>query len=234
MRQRHMPSILTEQCLDADFLWSQILCSPSDCLGRAALFLDRDGAVVHEVNYLHRAQDVRLIAGAADVIRAANRAGIPVVLTTNQAGIGRSYYAWEHFVEVQDRLIADLAENEARIDAVFACAHHSDARAPYLHPDHPARKPNPGMMFMARDRLGIALDRSWIVGDRAIDIRAGRNAGLAGGTHVRTGHGARANERETASALARPDFQVHLADSILDLLSDPIPFGGALADAQRR
>ncbi len=234
MPQRHMSSTVIEQCLDANFLWSQILCRPAYCLGRAALFLDRDGAIVHEVNYLHRAQDVRLIPGAAEVIRRANHASIPIVVITNQAGIGRSYYGWEHFVEVQERMLADLAKDDARIDAVFACAHHLDARTPYDHPDHPARKPNPGMMYMARDKLGIDLARSWIVGDRAIDLRAGRNAGLAGGTHVRTGHGTRANERETALALARSDFHVQTAESILDLLAGSQPFDGALIEAQRR
>ncbi len=229
-----MSSTLIDQCLTVDGLWSQLLCDPAKYRGRAALFLDRDGAVVQEVNYLHRAQDVRVIPGAVDVIRRANKAGIPVIVTTNQAGIGRRYYAWEHFAEVQDRLIADLAAGDARIDAVYACPHHADARPPYQHPDHPARKPNPGMMFMARDNLGIVLNGSWIIGDRAIDLRAGRNAGLAGGTHVRTGHGTRSNERETALALASADFQVHTAESILDVLADTVPFNGALADAQRR
>jgi D-glycero-D-manno-heptose 1,7-bisphosphate phosphatase len=88
------------------------------------------------------------------------------------------------------------------------------------------------MMLMAHDSLGVALAGSWIVGDRAIDVRAGRNAGLAGATHVRTGHGARPNERETALALATPQFAVHAAESIAALLADPVPFGGALA--QRR
>lgn len=229
-----MSATLISQCLGTDGLWSQLFGRASQYLGRGALFLDRDGVVVNEVNYLHRRQDVRLIRGAAEVIRRANEAGIPVVVTTNQAGIGRSYYAWEHFVEVQDQIIAELAEQDAKIDAVFACPHHADARAPYRHDDHPARKPNPGMFFMARDSLGVSLERSWIVGDRAIDIRAGRNAGLAGGVHVRTGHGGRANERETALALATHDFQVYARESIADLLSDETLFNGLLAADRRR
>lgn len=229
-----MGRAIIDRCLGADGLWAQPLCEASYCRGRAALFLDRDGAVIEEVNYLHRAQDVRLIPGAMEVVRTANASGIPVVLITNQAGIGRCYYDWTHFAEVQERMIADLAEGDARIDAVFACPHHEDARPPYRHPDHPARKPNPGMLLMARDALGVVLERSWIVGDRAIDVRAGRNAGLAGATHVRTGHGARLNERETALALAAPNFPVRAADSIAALLTDPLPFDGALTRGQRR
>jgi D-glycero-D-manno-heptose 1,7-bisphosphate phosphatase len=229
-----MSAALIAQCLGTDGLWSQPFGRATQFLGRAALFLDRDGVVVNEVNYLHRRQDVRLIQGVAEVIRRANLSGIAVVVTTNQAGIGRSYYAWEHFCEVQEQIIADLAVHEAKLDAVYACAHHIDARPPYQHDDHPARKPNPGMIFMARDTLGIALEKSWIVGDRAIDIRAGRNAGLAGGTHVRTGHGGRANERETALALATKEFRVHAADSIADLLTDTSIFDGLLAVNQER
>jgi len=229
-----MGAELIAKCLDAGGLWVQPLCATSYCRGRPALFLDRDGAVVEEVNYLHRAQDVRLIVGATEIVRRANDANIPIILITNQAGIGRSYYTWAHFVEVQERIVAEMAAEEARIDAVFACAHHADARPPYRHPDHPARKPNPGMMLMARDQLGIVLERSWIVGDRAIDVRAGRNAGLAGATHVSTGHGGRASERETALALATPAFPVHAANSIADLMTDPVPFDGALVTLQRR
>jgi D-glycero-D-manno-heptose 1,7-bisphosphate phosphatase len=228
-----MSATLIAQCLGPDGLWSQLFGRAAQYLGRAALFLDRDGVVVNEVNYLHRRQDVRLIDGVAEVISRANQAGIPVIVTTNQAGIGRSYYAWDHFCEVQDQMIADLALHDAKIDAVYACAHHVDARPPYQHDDHPARKPNPGMIFMARDTLGVALEKSWIVGDRAIDIRAGRNAGLAGGTHVRTGHGSRANERETALALATKEFKVTAADSIADLLADATLFNGLLAADQK-
>lgn len=228
-----MSASIIEQCLGADGLWSQLFGRAAQHLGRAALFLDRDGVLVHEVNYLHRAQDVRMVHGAADVVRRANQAGVPVIVTTNQAGIGRSYYAWEHFAEVQAQIISELAAQDAKIDAVFACPHHVDARAPYQHDDHPARKPNPGMFFMARDALGISLERSWIVGDRAIDIRAGRNAGLAGGVHVRTGHGSRANERETALALATKDFQVYARDSIADLLTDATLFNGLLSADQK-
>ena len=229
-----MAPSLIEQCLNSGGVWAQPMCAAVDCQGRAALFLDRDGAVVDEVNYLHRPQDVRIIPGAIDVIRRANTHAIPVIVITNQAGIGRNYYSWDHFIAVQETIVAALVAGQARIDAVFACPHHADARPPYTHPDHPARKPNPGMMLMARDTLGVVLERSWIVGDRAIDVRAGRNAGLAGATHVCTGHGARANERETALALATPDFPVHAARSIADLLADPLPFAGALTLAQRR
>jgi D-glycero-D-manno-heptose 1,7-bisphosphate phosphatase len=226
-----MVANLIESCLETGGCWAQVIADTKLLAGRPALFLDRDGAVIEEVNYLHRPQDLRLIPGAAELIRRANEAGIAAVIITNQAGIGRHYYGWEHFAEVQERLLEELAGHSARIDAVYACPYHDEAMGPYHHPDHPARKPNPGMMLMARDSLGVSLARSWIVGDRAIDVRAGRNAGLRGGTHVRTGHGARPNERETALALTTGEFIVHAAESIAGLLEDPVPFDGALAAA---
>ena len=203
-----------------DRLWSQVMSDPEQTKGRPALFLDRDGAIVEEVNYLHRVEDVRLIPGAIDVIRKANGTGIPVVIVTNQAGIGRNYYDWPQFDEVQKRILTELFDADAKVDAVFACPHHPDARPPYNHPDHPARKPNPGMLKMAEEKMGIDLAGSWIAGDRAIDVRTGLNAGCAGGIHLLTGHGARDNERSTALALESGNYRVLSLDSIADLLTD--------------
>ena len=94
--------------------------------GRPALFLDRDGAVVEDTEYLCRAEDIVMIPGAAAVIAAANRLGIAVVLVTNQAGIGRGYYGWAEFKTVQQAIVAALAREGARLDAVYACAHHPE------------------------------------------------------------------------------------------------------------
>ena len=156
---------------------------------RPALFLDRDGVIVEETDYLCRAADTRLIAGAAEVIAAANAARIPVIELTNQAGIGRGYYGWNEFLEVEGEIARLLALHDAHIDATYACPFHSTGKEPYLHPAHPARKPQPGMLLEAARGLNLDLSRSWIVGDHASDMLAGLNAGLAGGIHVLTGHG---------------------------------------------
>jgi D-glycero-D-manno-heptose 1,7-bisphosphate phosphatase len=218
-----------ESHLNGDDLWSEVLAPKSRTAGKAALFLDRDGVLVEEVNYLHRAQDVRLIAGAAGVIGRANQRGVPVILVTNQAGIGRRYYDWEHFIAVQANITGLLEAFGVHLDAVFACPHHADARPPYQHPDHPARKPNPGMIQLAGKLLGLDLAASWIAGDRAIDVRAGRNGGLAGGIQVATGHGSRDNERETAEALATDAYRVHCLASIAEVIEKPEILAGALA-----
>ncbi|MBT7953934.1 MAG: HAD-IIIA family hydrolase [Rhodospirillaceae bacterium] len=203
-----------------DDVWSQVIADKSATEGHPVLFLDRDGAIVEEVNYLHRPEDIDFIPGAIEVIRKANQLEIPVVIVTNQAGIGRQYYNWSHFIEVQKKILTVLFDEGASIDGVFACPHHIDARAPYFHKDHPWRKPNPGMLLAAQDQMGVDLGGSWIAGDRAGDVRAGLNAGCAGGVHLQTGHGIREMELEASLALDSSDFQVMSLDSIADLLTE--------------
>jgi D-glycero-D-manno-heptose 1,7-bisphosphate phosphatase len=203
--------------LDDDGIWCQLPRPERAAVlrGRAALFLDRDGVLVEEVGYLHRPEEVRLIPGAADLIAAANRAGLPVVLITNQAGIGRGYYGWAEFQATQERIEADLAAQGTALDMVLACPFHAQGQPPYRHPAHPCRKPRPGMILRAAERLGLDLAGSWVVGDRAIDLAAGRAAGLAGGAHVLTGHGAA--ERDAALELASGRFRVLCAGSVAEM-----------------
>ncbi len=191
--------------IDDEGIWNQVLRRPGGS-PRPALLLDRDGVIVIEVNYLHKVEDVRLEEGAAALIAAANARDIPVGVVTNQAGIGYGHYGWADFAAVQERILGDLAAEGAFVDAVFACPHHTKGKPPYQHPNHPARKPNPGMLERAGRRLNLDLSRSWIVGDRAGDLEAGRRAGLAGGIHVLTGHGAQKGERDGALALNTRTF----------------------------
>jgi D-glycero-D-manno-heptose 1,7-bisphosphate phosphatase len=176
---------------------------------RAALFLDRDGVVVEERHYLSRPEDMVLIPGAPEIIAQANRREIPVVLVTNQSGIGQGFYGWEAFEAVQDSTERELARFGAALDAVLACP---------FYPEHPARKPQPGMLLAAARILNLDLARSWIVGDHASDMEAGYNAGLRGGLHVLTGHGS--GQREAAVQVIdqqrRGAFDLRLGDSIAD------------------
>lgn len=181
-----------------------------------ALFLDRDGVLVEEVGYLHRPEEVRLAPGAAALCRAARDSGWALVLVTNQSGIGRGRYGWPEFAATQAEIERRLAAGGAPepFDLVLACPHHPEAAPPYRHADPPGRKPNPGMLLRGLALLGLEAADSWVVGDRALDLEAGRRAGLAGGLHVLTGHGADPGERERALALGRGDFRVLLADNL--------------------
>jgi D-glycero-D-manno-heptose 1,7-bisphosphate phosphatase len=205
--------------LDGEGVWSEVLRPPSGSAPRSALFLDRDGVVVEEVNYLSRPEDVRLIPGAVETIAAANRLGVPVILITNQSGIGRGYYGWDAFAAVQRTILDRLGRAEAFVDAVYACPYHADGIAPYRYPDHPARKPNPGMMLRASVALRLDLGSSWVVGDRAGDLEAARRARLAGGVHVLSGHGSDPGERAAALALAASGFKVATAPTIAEAMA---------------
>lgn len=194
--------------LDADDIWCQVFAERQGDGGRPALFLDRDGVIVEEVLYLHRVEDVALLPGAAEAIAAANRRGWLVVVATNQAGIAHGYYGWKEFEAVQEAILTELGRFGARIDAVLACPHH---------PAHPARKPQPGMLLRAAEALSIDLAQSWIVGDKASDLSAGRAAGLKGGILVMTGHGPA--HRDAATALRTPEFDVRVTKSIGEAVS---------------
>jgi D-glycero-D-manno-heptose 1,7-bisphosphate phosphatase len=207
-----------EHPLNSEGVWCQILAQTAR--GRPALFLDRDGAVIEEAQYLSRAEDIRIIPGAAEVIAAANRRGFPVVMVTNQAGIGRGYYGWTEFKAVQDALVAALVAEGASINAVYACAHHPQAHGSFAHPDHPARKPNPGMLLQAGFDFGIDLKSSWLVGDKAIDVEAAKRAGIAGALQVATGYGTA--ERHLAAHSSGPNFEVRFGRTIADATALPI------------
>ena len=159
-----------------------------------AVFLDRDGVVVEEVNYLHRVEDVRILPGVIETIRGWNEAGVPVVLVTNQAGVGRGYYGWPDFLAVQAYIEQQLQREGAWLDGTWACGYHPDGLAP-LNVVHGHRKPGPGMLLEAAAALNLDLRRSWLVGDQISDIEAAIAAGLQRAVLVRTGYGAKVEER---------------------------------------
>jgi D-glycero-D-manno-heptose 1,7-bisphosphate phosphatase len=188
---------------------------PKAFAGQPALFLDRDGVVVVDTDYLGRVEDLQMIAGSAEAIARCNALGIPVVLVTNQSGIARGYYDWTGFEAVQAALSDELARSGAHLDAVLACAYHKDGNDPLRIDNHSWRKPNPGMIVTAGKRMSLDLARSWIVGDQVHDLAAGRAAGVAGGTLLI----ADSVDRQQALALAGVQFTVDLAASLADAVT---------------
>jgi D-glycero-D-manno-heptose 1,7-bisphosphate phosphatase len=156
--------------------------------GIPAVFLDRDGTLNEEVGYLCRPGDVALIPGAREAVARLNAAAIPVIVVSNQAGIGRGKYGWEDYHAVMARIGELLAEGGAHLDGAYAAPHHPKGVGEYAHPDHPDRKPNPGMLLQAAREHGLDLARSWMIGDKELDLRAGRNAGCRTAL-VLTGYG---------------------------------------------
>lgn len=203
-----------------DHIWSQVFDTANRFNGsRPALFLDRDGVIVEEVHYLHKVKDVSLIDGASSLIAKANAQDIPVIIVTNQSGLARQMFDWDDFDAVQQRMLDLLkAETGAFVDAVYACPFHKSGHPPFQHPDHEARKPNPGMILRALNHFAIDKDKAWIIGDKAGDLQAGQKAGLGGGIHVLTGHGRDEGEAENAQKLASSTYKVRMENSIKDAL----------------
>ncbi|MER8376623.1 HAD family hydrolase [Mesorhizobium sp. M1406] len=162
-------------------LWVERVGSRVFSAGTPALFLDRDGTINLDTGYPDDPGEIVLREDIAAVIAAANRAGIPVIIVTNQSGIARGYYGWADFAAVNGRVLELLRADDAFVDMVLACAYHEAGSGPLAIADHPMRKPNPGMLLEAAKRLGLDLRRSLIVGDKPADMEAGQRAGLSRG-----------------------------------------------------
>jgi D-glycero-D-manno-heptose 1,7-bisphosphate phosphatase len=148
---------------------------------RPAVFLDRDGTIAEEVGYLNHISRFRMFPFAADAIRRLNEAGLPVMVVTNQSGVGRGYFPEALVDEVHELMTKELAAAGARLDAIYYCPHTSAEGCE-------SRKPKPGMLERAAREHALDLKRSFVVGDRSADIELARNAG-ARGILVRTGYG---------------------------------------------
>jgi len=162
---------------------SPFVVAPSGALlAREAVFLDRDGVIIEETHYLADPRALRLLPGAAEAIRLLNRAAIPAIVVTNQAGVGRGYYPESAVAQVHAELARQLSASGARLDALYYCPHHPDEGCD-------CRKPQPGMLLRAAQEHAIDLARSIMVGDKLSDLQAGQRAGCRA-VLVLTGYGA--------------------------------------------
>ena len=178
---------------------------------RPAVFLDRDGTVIVEVDYLADPERVELYAGAASALRRLAEAGYALVLITNQSGVARGVLDEERLAEVHARLARELAAEGVALDGVYYCPHHPEHGGAAYAKDCDCRKPRPGMLLEAARDLELDLGRSWMVGDAARDLEAGWAVG-ARGLLVATGKGKR--QREEARAKAPAPGWLHEVDDL--------------------
>jgi D-glycero-D-manno-heptose 1,7-bisphosphate phosphatase len=143
---------------------------------RPAIFLDRDGVIIEEVNYLSHPDQVKLIPGAAKAIQTLNTLGIPVIIVSNQAGVAKGYFPITQIPLVHARLNHLLAQENAHADAIYYCPHHPEGSVPEYAITCKCRKPSPGMLLEAEKNHQLDLSDSWIIGDKASDVEAGINA----------------------------------------------------------
>ena len=136
---------------------------------KRAVFLDRDGTICEEVNYLSRAEDLRLFSFAAEAVKILNENNFSVISITNQSGIARKFFDENDLREIHQKLENDLAKSGAKLDAIYYCPHNSAD-------DCLCRKPKTGLIKRALNDFEIDLQNSWMIGDKAIDIQTGFNA----------------------------------------------------------
>src|SRR5215475_11386283 len=158
---------------------------------KRAVFLDRDGTINVDKNYLSDPSQLELIPGTLLGLRRLADAGYLLIIVTNQSGIGRGYYTLQDMDRVHHRLSAELAGAGVTLAAIYF--------APEA-PEQPSRgrKPSPQFLFDARDEFGLELAGSYMVGDKLIDLQCGWNAGVKRSILVRTGYGAEQEQKEAA------------------------------------
>ena len=150
---------------------------------RKAFFLDRDGVIIEQVEYIKDPDEVKLTPGAADALKLIHENGFLAVVVSNQSGIARKKFTLDELMAVQDRMYALLAAQGEKIDGFYFCPHdpHVDVC--------PCRKPKPGMILQAARELGIDIASSFMIGDRPADIETGIAAKCRDCAMVLTGYG---------------------------------------------
>ena len=177
--------------------------------GAPAVFVDRDGTLIHDIGYLGRVEQVVFYPWTVDAVRALNRSGFRVVVVTNQAGVARGYFTEAAVDEVHRHLTSVFEAGGARIDAYYYCPHHPDGTVERYAIPCECRKPRPDLVRRASRELGLDPARSFVVGDKWIDVGLAQAVG-ARGILVRTGYGG------DEEAHPRAGFR---ADAIVDNLN---------------
>jgi D-glycero-D-manno-heptose 1,7-bisphosphate phosphatase len=148
------------------------------------VFIDRDGTLIEEVNFLSRAEDLRFFSYTGEAVKLLKENGFLVIVITNQSGIARGIFTEAAMREIHEIIQTKLTE---KIDAFYFCPHLPDAGCA-------CRKPKTGMIKQAMADFAIDLENSWFVGDKAIDVETGQNAKLKTAL-VLTGYGKQAVEQ---------------------------------------
>ena len=148
-----------------------------------AVFLDRDGTIIQEKDFLYRPEDVIVLPGAASALQRLRAAGFLLFIVSNQSGVGRGYFTMSDVEKVNAYLQKQLSEQGVCFQKIYVAPEAPDAPSR-------ARKPSPQFLFDARDEFGLDLAASYLIGDKLSDLECGWNAGVKSCILVRTGYGA--------------------------------------------
>jgi len=181
-----------------------------------AVFVDRDGTVCFDKHYLSDPNGIELIPTVAEGVKKMNEAKIPVILVTNQSGIGRGYFTERTLGGIHTRLKEILRESSAEVDDIFHCPHLPNSGCT-------CRKPEPGMLLQAKKKHGLDLSKSFVVGDRMMDVEMAHRVKATGVLVPEPGDQYHVDDEIRASK-EKPDFRaktfLEAVDWILSMTSE--------------
>lgn len=160
----------------------------STCIKAKAAFIDRDGVINEERNYVHHISDFVLMPGVIEGLQLLRDAGYRLIVVTNQAGIARGYYDHAEMDSLHDHMRELLAEHGVLLDAIYFCPHHPQGSIKDFAVECDCRKPSPGMLLQAAKDFNLDLATCILIGDKLSDIRAGERAGVGCTVIVESGH----------------------------------------------
>lgn len=167
----------------------------------AAIFLDRDGVINEDGDYVVNIDDFKFIDGSIEAMQLLQQKGYKLVVITNQSGIARGYFSEDDFFILTEWMDWSLADRGVELDGIYYCPHHPSKGIGEYKLDCDCRKPKTGMLDSASEELGIVLSRSYLVGDKLSDIEAGMAAGLKACYLVKTGKAICATGNSKADAV---------------------------------
>ncbi len=175
---------------------------------RRAIFLDRDGVLIEDKNYLSTPDDIRLLPGVDDALRTLFHR-YRLIVITNQSGVARGYFTEKELIRIHSRLLETLEERSALVDAIYYCPHLPEGGVPDYRRICSCRKPSPGLLLAAIERFNLQPEISYMVGDKVSDVEAGRAAGTK--TVLITG-------TESARGYAKADLESSSLSEAVDLI----------------
>ncbi len=176
---------------------------------RKACLLDRDGTIIVDRIYLNTPKEIEYLPSAIEGLQKMQQMGFMLFVVTNQSGIARGLVQIENLYRIHQQIREDLAQHGVQISGFYYAPYSADS-------DHPARKPNPGMLEYAALDFGLDLQNSWMIGDRMIDVEAGHRAGCKS---ILVGNTVETDVHPFAPPEARFENLAQAADFILNLQS---------------
>ena len=187
---------------------------------KAAIFLDRDGTLIKETNYLLSVEQISVFENSFEAVRRINSSGLLAIVVTNQSAVARGLLSEQQLATIHRSLRIQFSRNGAKLDAIHYCPHHPSEGSGINTRQCKCRKPNPGMLIQAASEFGLDLTQSVLIGDKLVDVETGQRAGT-GSVLVKTGYGEEtATKLENEFGSQRPKwYPDHIASDILQAVN---------------